>query len=395
MKMTAFILFLGFLHVSGKGFTQTVTLSLKNAPIEKAFKEIKKQTGYEFLYTDEILNKSIPVTIKVKNETLLDVLKACFSNQPIDYTIIEKTIVVKAKEEQVITPAFFFPPPPIDIHGRVVDEKGQPVAGVTVKVKGSKNATSTNDNGEFSLMSVDENGTLQFTSINMEPFEIQVNGKTDLAISLKTKFTSLGDVNVQVNTGYQTIPKERATGSFVQIDNSLLNRRVGTNILDRLEGITSGLVFNAGNIYNGTRMSNELTGITIRGRSSIDEKVSADPLIVLDNFPYDGDIGSINPNDVESITVLKDAAAASIWGARSGNGVIVITTKKGRTNQKMKIELNSNVTVGDKPDLFYSKNFISSPDFINLETLLFNNGYLMMILIRSISLYFLLLLKYY
>ena len=124
---------------------------------------------------------------------------------------------------------------------------------------------------------------------------------------------------------------EGSTGSFVQVDNKLLNRRVRTNILDRLEGVTSGLLFNKNSLT-----ANEKLGITIRGRNTLDDKVSADPLIVLDNFPYDGDISNINPNDIESITVLKDAAAASIWGARSGNGVIVITTKKGSGRPRLR-----------------------------------------------------------
>ena len=99
------------------------------------------------------------------------------------------------------------------------------------------------------------------------------------------------------------------------------------------------------------------------------------PLIVIDNFPYDGNINSINPNDIESISVLKDAAAASIWGARSGNGVIVITTKRGRQNQSFSVELNSNLTLGEKPNVFYNPNFISSNDFIDVEQSLFNSGF--------------------
>src|SRR5690606_1445510 len=120
-----------------------------------------------------------------------------------------------------------------------------------------------------------------------------------------------------VSTGYQEIPRERATGSFVQLDETTLNRRVSTSILERLEDITPGLIFNR------TLQNND--PITIRGRSTIN--ANPRPLIVVDNFPYDGEIENINPNDVEKITVLKDAAAASIWGAQAGNGVIVITTK--------------------------------------------------------------------
>src|SRR5258708_10726659 len=104
----------------------------------------------------------------------------------------------------------------------------------------------------------------------------------------------------------------------------------------------------------------------IRGRSTL--FASTEPLIIVDNFPYDGDINTINPNDVESITVLKDAAAASIWGVRAGNGVIVITTKKGSYHHPLQVSLNTNVTIGEKPDVFYDSRFIASPGFIDMES---------------------------
>src|SRR6185312_1002579 len=146
-------------------------------------------------------------------------------------------------------------------------------------------------------------------------------------------------VNVVVSTGYEILPKERATGSFVQIDNALINRSVGTNILDRLNGITSGLTFTQPSL-----LSQGASTIEIHGRSTL--FANPNPLVVVDNFPYDGDFGNINPNDVESITVLKDATASSIWGARAGNGVIVITTKKGRLNSTPKVSFNTSVNVG-------------------------------------------------
>src|SRR5690606_26350198 len=166
------------------------------------------------------------------------------------------------------------------------------------------------------------------------------------------------------STGYQTLPKERATGSFVQVDNELLNRRVSTNILDRLDGVTSGLVFDrrAGNNQN----------INIRGISTIFSDNL--PLIVVDNFPYEGALENINPNDIESITVLKDAAAASIWGVRAGNGVIVITTKKGAKGSKRTVSFNANTTVAEKPNLFYEPQ-MASGSYVEIEEFLFNNGY--------------------
>src|SRR5690606_14880483 len=172
---------------------------------------------------------------------------------------------------------------------------------------------------------------------------------------------------VQVSTGYQRIPKERATGSFVHIDKKLLNRKVGTNVLDRLDGITSGLIFNS------SSTSDEL--ISIRGRSTLLGREAAMPLIVVDNFPYEGNIENINPNNIESITVLKDAAAASIWGARSGNGVIVITTKQGRRNSPLSIEFNANTTIGQKPDLLSLRTALTASDYIDVETELFRKGY--------------------
>ncbi|WP_449048388.1 SusC/RagA family TonB-linked outer membrane protein [Parapedobacter sp.] len=171
---------------------------------------------------------------------------------------------------------------------------------------------------------------------------------------------------VVVSTGYQQIPRERMTGSFVQVDQQALNRRVSTDLLSRLEDMVPGLV------VNRVGTSQTKTGISIRGQSTI--RANADPLIVVDNFPFDGDLSSINPNDVLSVSVLKDAAAASIWGARAGNGVIVITTKKGGYGNATKIEVNSNITVGNKPDLFYMPR-MTSADFIGVERMLFNRGY--------------------
>lgn len=180
--------------------------------------------------------------------------------------------------------------------------------------------------------------------------------------------TVLPDTNVLdevvISTGYQQLRLRESTGSVVHLDSALLNRRVGTDILSRLEDVTPGLSFNR-NI--GARGA-----ISIRGQATL--FASAEPLIVVDNFPYTGDINNINPNDVASITVLKDAAAAAIWGARAGNGVIVITTKTGGRNQRVQVGFNSNVTFADRPDLFYQPR-MSTADFIEIEQALFKSGY--------------------
>ncbi|MES1226458.1 MAG: TonB-dependent receptor plug domain-containing protein, partial [Bacteroidota bacterium] len=157
-----------------------------------------------------------------------------------------------------------------------------------------------------------------------------------------------------------------ATGSFDLVDNRLLNRSVTTNVLDRIVSLTPGIYVKGTN-----KTTSDASNVIIRGQSTLFGSTA--PLIILDNFPYDGSLQNINPNDIESITILKDAAAASIWGARAGNGVIVITSKKGKLG-KHQISLNSNISVQKKPDL-WNVNQISSGDFIDQEKFLYSQGY--------------------
>ncbi|GGG88341.1 SusC/RagA family TonB-linked outer membrane protein [Parapedobacter pyrenivorans] len=168
---------------------------------------------------------------------------------------------------------------------------------------------------------------------------------------------------VEVSTGYQTLPAERATGSFERVDERLFNRQVSTHVLSRLDGVMPGILFDKRGPSDVLR---------VRGLSSIGLTDSR-PLIILDNFPYEGDLDAINPNDVASVTLLKDAASASIWGARAGNGVLVITTKKGRFAQPFQLSATSNITIQEKPDLFYQPQ-VASTDYIDIEKMLFDRG---------------------
>ena len=251
------------------------------------------------------------------------------------------------------------------LKGVVQDNSGRPLVGALVKVLPGKQLFTGEDGsfilslkaGKYKLSISAMNFVLQDTVVSLPfsgVFKIVLTGR---ARQLET---------VEVSTGYQTIPKERATGSFLQLSNKVLNEQVGTNVISRLEGITSSLSID--------RKSNggEGYGIIIRGIGTLQGPRS--PLIVLDNFPYEEDINNINPNDVESITVLRDAAAASIWGARAGNGVIVINTKKARFNDKLKVSFSGNLKITDKPDQYYQSK-ISVDDFIDLENFLFDKGY--------------------
>lgn len=242
-----------------------------------------------------------------------------------------------------------------------------PLAGVDLVLLKSKYRAISGSDGHFTLtlrvlpdtlvVSLTGYGTARFVVTSAAPLRIELGSVT----------TQLEDV--VVNTGYQLLPKERATGSFVKIGQDLLERRTSATILDRLENVTPGLIFNRNTIAS----SKNALDLSIRGHSTL--FANDQPLVVVDNFPYDGDINNINPNDVESVTLLKDAAAASIWGVKAGNGVIVITTKKGRLNQKQSIDFTTNATLANRPNLFYNRNFLASSDFIDIEDSLFRRGF--------------------
>lgn len=251
----------------------------------------------------------------------------------------------------------------IQISGTVISPSNQPLAGATIHIKGGKQSSVTDTSGIFFITTSIPNPVLIISHVGFVTSQVQTfEGKyTGLTIVLKDATVTLKDVSV--SNGYQEIARERSTGSFTLLDNKLFNQQTGTNILDRLEAITNSLSVD--------RKSNG-GGIMIRGLSTI--RGLRSPLIVVDNFPYSGNINNINPNDVETITVLKDAAAASIWGAKAANGVIVITTKKGKFNQRLSVDVSSNITVMDKPDLFYL-NQISTNDFIDVEQFLFSKGF--------------------
>jgi TonB-linked SusC/RagA family outer membrane protein len=373
LHLIIFIMLLTALISTASGVkAQNVTLEAKGAPMNLVFKQIEKQTGLRFWYKGKMSDKSTPITVSLKNLPIKAALDKIFTGIPFIYEIVEGTIVVKDKP--IVKDNGNNPKGKGTITGVVTDENNVPLAGATVKIKDTEKSTTTDKDGKFAIQDVQEEVVLVISYVGFQNKELKANPDTNISIKLALFASDLADVSV-VSTGYQTIPKERATGSFVQIDNELLNRRVSTNILDRLDGITSGLIFNKSTGSTGALPGNEKLGISVRGRSTIDNNVSADPLIVLDNFPYEGNIGNINPNDIESITILKDAAAASIWGARSGNGVIIITTKRGKLNQPLNILFNSNLTLGGKPNLYYSRNYYTSESFLEIEKYLFDRGF--------------------
>lgn len=250
---------------------------------------------------------------------------------------------------------------PQNCSGQIIGINQQPLAGVTLQLLKSKITITTRADGKFNLPLTGAD-TLWVTHVGYNSQHYAVQPGMVLTISLMPKNSLMQEV--VVNTGYQSLPRERATGSFVVIDKQTINRPVASDIISRLDGNAGSLAFHAD---KEGRMS-----IQIRGESTIFS--NAAPLIVVDDFPYEGDINNLNPGDVESVTLLRDAAAASIWGARAGNGVIVIKTKTGNINKKISVQLVANTSISRLPNPFYLP-VMNTPDIIAIETMLFNKGY--------------------
>ncbi|WEK18403.1 MAG: SusC/RagA family TonB-linked outer membrane protein [Candidatus Pedobacter colombiensis] len=366
MRLTIVIIIATMLQVSASTYGQKITYVKKNVTLVELLKVIKIKTGYASSWAESSFDANHTINANFKNATLTEVLDKALEGMPVTYTIINNsTSIGGAIGIRVKNPDINPIVNSITVRGRLVDENNKPLEGAVVKVKGTSNAIATDSNGEFVLKNMTQDAVLIISFLGYETQEIKARENLG-TIRMVLSSDKLQEVGI-VSTGYQNIPKERLTGSFAQPNKEMFDSRVSTDVISKLDGITSGLVFNSPGITGS-----KTPKISIRGRSTI--YANDDPLIVVDNFPYDGDINNINPNDVESVTILKDAAAASIWGVQAGNGVIVITTKKGRLNQPLKIQLNSNLTISDKPNLFYDRNYLDANNFIDLEKFLFAKG---------------------
>lgn len=360
IKLSAILLLIGFMQLNASVYSQQVTLNLKDSHLESVFKQIRQQTGYDFVYNNRLMEKTQAVTISIKNAALLDVLDEISKKQPLQFEIIENTIVVKEKAKTRLEKVTGLFAPPINIKGRVVDSEGRPLIGASIGLKGLNQGTTTNSNGEFVMNRVPEDEVLVISFLGYEAKELKATANLE-RIELNLLLTELE--NVIINTGYQKISRERSAGSFAKPDMEILEARSGTtNVLQRLDGLIPGLVINNSSSPTNGEIGSSQSGnsIMIRGLNTLN--ASRDPLIVLNGVPID-DVSKVNPNDVEDITVLKDATSASIWGAKAANGVIVITTKKGKMNESLKIDYDGFVNFQGKPDIG-KLNMLNSAQFI-------------------------------
>ncbi|WP_353197684.1 SusC/RagA family TonB-linked outer membrane protein [Parapedobacter defluvii] len=254
------------------------------------------------------------------------------------------------------------------LSGIVEDVDGQPIAGATIRIPGQPIKSISDAAGRFAIQAPTPQGRIYASYVGFKQVDMEFSADSSRFFRFVLSPIDQLLEEVQISTGYQTVPRERATGSFESLSNELLNRKTGTNLFRRIDDLASGVSTLKITPSSGMKT----TGLTIRGPSSIGS--SSQPLVVIDGFPYYGDLTNLNPHDVETVTLLTDAAASSIWGAASGNGVIVINTKKAAYNTPLTFRFNTNFTVANKPDLYYLPQ-ISTPDYIDAEIFLYEKGF--------------------
>lgn len=330
VKLACLFLVIAFLQVSFASNAQNITLTKKNISLIELFREIKRQTGYDFVYNHDRLLKGSNVHIDVQNGQLKDVLDASFKNQPFAYSIESNTVIVTPKISETVQSTAIQD----ELRGKVVDASGRPVIGATIRDVNTGTRTVSDRNGDFSLRGVEGNARLQATFIGYEQTEIDVNNRRTLTIVLKEQQSSLDEVVV---VGYGTQKKELVTsaiGSFKVKDEDIRQVASPTRLLEgRIAGVNVSV--GSGNLASGERIS-------VRGFSSI--SAGNNPLYVIDGVPFNtanmslydfgetySPLAALNHADIESIEVLKDAASAAIYGSRASNGVILITTKSGKS----------------------------------------------------------------
>ncbi|HMO62413.1 MAG TPA: SusC/RagA family TonB-linked outer membrane protein [Ferruginibacter sp.] len=351
MKLLAFMMLAACLSVQAKSYSQKISVSLENASFQQLVETIRSQSGYQFLYTSKILTYAKPVNIDIKEATVEQALNICFRNQPFTYTIIEKTIIVKLKTPAKTTGAEteVVPDPPIEIKGKVTNEKQEPLAGVSVKLRGTNIGTYTANDGSYTIQVPDAKSVLEFSYVGYSAQSVTVGEKKQISISLAPENKNMTDVVV---IGYGTQRKSDVTSAVVSVKSDNFVAGTVRDAGQLLQGKVAGLSIA---LPSGDPTTN--SQIMLRGTATL--KSSEQPLVLIDGIP--GDINSIAPEDIESVDVLKDGSAAAIYGTRGTNGVILIKTKRpDAISSTPVISYNVNVStqnIARKPDMFNAADY--------------------------------------
>jgi TonB-linked SusC/RagA family outer membrane protein len=327
VRIFAVLLTVGCLQASAEGFSQKISLSVKNTPLVKVFQQIEKQSGYSFIYAKEQVEKMKPVDLHVVKADLQTVLQMLFREQSLTYTISGGNIIIKEKPIIPIQASYVEQAPPFTVRGKIVNEVGAPMEGVSVVLKTSNVGVVTGADGVFSIEVPEAGDVLIFSYVGYENMERKVSAASTINLTLKQKETESQEVVV---VGYGGVRKSDLTGSVSSVKSKELTAYPATSAVQALQGRAAGVLVQANN-------GNPGGGFKIRVRGGTSVNASSDPIFVVDGFA-----GALlpPPEDIESMEILKDASATAIYGSRGANGVIMITTKRGKSG-KPRIEINS------------------------------------------------------
>lgn len=322
MKLSLFFVLVVSLQLSAVttwSQNEKLTLKMENASIVEVLQSIEQQTGLSFFYQNEQLTTTEPVNVDVQEESVVKVLSEILRKSNLDFRIVDKHVVIYPAEENIAkNNEFLRPQVPQEnkITGRVLDQNGDPIPGATVKVEGSQTGTITDVDGYFSLDLPSDAKSLIFSFVGMETQKINIQGQTNLVVTLKESVLNIDEVVV---VGYGIQKKSDLTGAVTSVKGEKLSKIATSNPVEGLQGRMAGVsVTSIGGAPGGSM------DIKIRGASTLNNN---NPLVIIDGVP--GSMFMLNPSDIASVEVLKDGAAAAIYGTEAANGVILITTKKG------------------------------------------------------------------
>lgn len=364
-------------HAVAQSLEKTeVMLNVNKASLHEVLKEIEKQTSFHFSYKTEDIKAIAPVSFFGKKESVSIVLRKILKGSSLSYEQVGWNIILLRKSSHITSQPGG--KGALSLRGRVVDSLGSPLWGAIITVRGTSMKKITDQNGYFVFdRNIPDNAVLDISYIGFRSQEITLDGKLYLIVKMNPYIQVLNEV-LSVSNGYQELPKERATGSFATLSGKELEKTPSTNIYDKLLGRIAGVYVN--NRRSASSNMTSTSPILIRGKSSYSSLIDPGPLVVIDGLPYyqynsEDVLSSVNPDDIESITVLKDAAASSIWGMQATNGVLVISTKKSRHNSDININFSSTLSITGKARL-NTMHQMSSADYVNLEEEMVNKGFI-------------------
>jgi TonB-linked SusC/RagA family outer membrane protein len=326
LRLTGLLLCGFFLNANAEVNPETVTASVKNVSVLEVFDIIRKQTHYSIFYDKEMLQGSKPVSVSVKDTPLADFLSLVSKDQPFTFYIEQQTIFIKKKvvaTSIAATATVNIPPPLPPITGIITDATGNPLAGVNIVVRGTNRGTATDEDGRFSI-NAERGQVLVISSVGFVPTEITVGNQSVLQVQMVAENKSLNEVVVTA-LGIRKAVKS-LTYSVDNVKGDELNRAKETNVINSLQGKVAGITITKNAVGPGGDSK-----VLLRGNRSINN--SNEPLYVIDGVPLSGNVSMLNSDDIESMTVLKGASAAALYGSQGQNGAIIITTKRGKAGQ--------------------------------------------------------------